>query len=107
MTILTKSLKEGKKVFGLITKIILLTLLALTTCTCGGQKLMLGNQTLGNQTDYSLYSGKLAKQTQEATECVTLKTDDQDFVLWHHAESVNLATISTDSRLWNFIQNRS
>ena len=43
---------------------------------------MLGNQTLENQTDYSIYSGKLAKQTADATVCATLRTDDLDFLSW-------------------------
>ena len=54
MTILTQSLKGVKKVFGLLIKTSLLILLVLTTCTCSGPRLMLGSQTLGNQTDYSI-----------------------------------------------------
>ena len=75
--------KDVKKVFGFITKVKLLTLLVLITCTCSGVKLMLGNQTLENQIDYSLYSGKLAKQIQDATECATSKTVVLDSLLWH------------------------
>jgi len=73
------SSKKEKKVSGTSTKVFLLILLALTICTCNGARLMLGSQTLEKQIDYSIYSGKLAKQTQGATECVTLKTEDLDF----------------------------
>jgi hypothetical protein len=51
--------KEMKGI-GFIIKFLLI-LLALITCTCSGPRLMLGSQTLGKQTDYSSYSGKLAK----------------------------------------------
>ena len=85
MTILIQNLKGVKKVFGFTIKTSLLILLALTTCTCSGPKLMLGQQTLGNQTDYSLYSGKLVKQMYGVTECVILKTDGQVSLSWHQA----------------------
>ena len=85
MTILTKSLKGVRKVFGLLTKTSLLILLALTTCTCSGPKLMLGSQTLGNQTDYSISSGKLVKRMYGVTECVILRTDGQVSLSWHQA----------------------
>ena len=98
MIILIKNLLGVKKVFGLLIKTFLLILLVLTTCTCSGPRLMLGNQTLGNQTDYSLYFGKHAKQMPDLMECVILKTVGQDFHLCPQLKSVNLATISTDSR---------
>ena len=85
MTILTQSLKGVKKVFGLLTKTSLLILLVLTTCTCSGPRLMLGSQTFGNQTDYSIYSGKLVRQTNGVTECVILKTDGQVSLSWPQA----------------------
>ena len=85
MTILIQNLKDVKKVFGFITKTSLLILLALTTCTCSGPKLMLGRQTLENQTDYFLSSGKLVKQMYGVTECVILKTDGQVSLSWHQA----------------------
>jgi hypothetical protein len=44
-----------------------------------------GKQTLGNQTDYSTYSGKLVKQMYGVTECVILKTDGQVSLSWHQA----------------------
>ena len=91
------SLKKEKKVFGIITKAFLLILLVLTTCTCNGQRLMLGNQTLEKQIDYSIYSGKLVKQIQDATECAILKIDVQGF-LYGIRETVNHATISSDAR---------
>ena len=72
------SSSAGKKAFGSIIRMWLLTLLVLTICTCSGPRLMLGNQTLGKQTDYSLYSGKLVKQTSVVTECATLRIDDLD-----------------------------
>ena len=83
MTISTKSLKEGKKVFGSIIRVFLLILLVLTTCTCSGPRLMLGSQTLGSQIDYSTYSGKLVKRINGVTECVILKTDGQVSLSWH------------------------
>ncbi len=70
-----------KKAIGSIIKAWLLTLLALTLCTCSGARLTLGSQTLGKQTDYSLYSGKLVKQTHDVMECAILKTVVQDFHL--------------------------
>ena len=69
-------------VSGFITRVILLILLGLIRCTCSGPKLMLGTQTLGKQTDYSIYSGKLAKQTEGVMECAILKTVDRDLALW-------------------------
>ena len=73
-----KNLQGAKKVFGLLTKASLLILLVLTTCTCSGVKLMSGNQTLGNQIDYSTFSGKLAKPTNGLTVCVILRTVEAD-----------------------------
>ena len=86
MTILIQNLKGVKKVFGFITKTSLLILLVLTTCTCSGPKLMLGQQTLGSQTDYSLYSGKLVNQMFVVTECAILRTDGQGFLSWPQAK---------------------
>ena len=83
MHTLTQSLLKEMKGIGLKAKGFLLMLLALTICTCSGPRLMLGDQILGKQTDYSLFTGKLAKQIKDATECVILKTDVQDFHLWH------------------------
>ena len=83
MTILTKSLKEGKKAFGLITKIILLTLLVLITCSCSGLKLTLAPQIIENQIEFSLYSGKPVKQIKDVMECAILKTDALVSPLWH------------------------
>ena len=80
ITSIVNLIKENKG-FGSIIRVWLLTLLALIICTCSGAKLTLGNQTLGNQTDYSLYSGRLVKQTHDLTECVILKTDVPDFLL--------------------------
>ena len=77
------SLIKEKKVFGFLIRTILLILLVLTTCTCSGPRLMLGNQTLGNQTDYSLYSGKLARPILDPMGCATLRTVDLDFLSCH------------------------
>ena len=44
---------------------------------------MLGNQTIGKQIDYSLYSGKLVRQTKDVTECATSKIDGLDLALCH------------------------
>ena len=86
MITLITNLKDVKKVFGSITKVFLPILLVLTTCISNGQRLMLGEQILGKQIDYSSYSGKLAKQIQDRMECVILKTDDQDSLLWRQAK---------------------
>ena len=75
------NLNAEKKAIGSIIKVWLLTLLALTLCTCSGPKLMLGSQTLGKQTDYSSFSGRLAKPTPGLMECVILKTVDQGSLL--------------------------
>jgi len=83
MITLIKNLLVEKKVFGFITKAILLTLLALIICTCSGPKLMLGNQTLGSQIDYSSFSGKLVRQIQDPMGCVTLRTGVPGFLSWH------------------------
>ena len=90
MSILTKSSSVVMKVTGSITKVLLLILLVLTICTCSGVRLMLGQQTLGSQTDYSLYSGKLAKQTQDAMVCATSKTDGLALASWHQGKLLTL-----------------
>ena len=77
-----KSLLVEKKVFGFIIKASLLISLALIICTCSGPKLMLGNQTLGSQIDYSLFSGKLVKQIHDPMGCVTLRTGVPGFLSW-------------------------
>ena len=82
MIILTKNLGDVMRVFTSYRKTSLFILLVLTTCICSGQRLMLGSQIIGKQTEYSLYSGKLVKPMPDATECVTLKTDDQDSHSW-------------------------
>ena len=80
---LIKSLLVETKAFGFITKVILLTLVVLITCTCSGPRLMLGNQIIEKPIDYSLYSGKLARQINVVTGCAILKTDVLGFHLWH------------------------
>src|SRR6056300_1447643 len=78
-----KNLKGAMRVIGFIIKINLFILLALITCTCSGPRLMLGHQSLGKQIDYSLYSGKLAKQIPDVMECAISKTDALDLASWH------------------------
>ena len=90
MTILMKSLREGSKVFGSKTMVIAIILLVLTICSCSGPRLMLGQQTIGNQTDYSLSSGKLVKRMYGVTECAILRTDGQVSLSWHQARRLTL-----------------
>ena len=92
------NLPVGRKVFGFITKAFLLTLVVLITCTCSGLRLTSGHQTLENQIDYSLFSGKLVKQIHDPMGCVTLKIGGLGFSFMASGEVVNLATISSDSR---------
>ena len=82
--------KRRERVSGFITRVLLLMLLVLITCTSNGQRLMLDTLTLEKQIDYSLYSGKLAKQIQDRMACVTLKTDDLVFHLWPQVKSLTL-----------------
>ena len=58
-------------------------LLALTTCTCSGPRLMLGSQTFEKPIDYSLFIGKRVKQIQGVTECAISRIDVAVFRLWH------------------------
>ena len=83
MTTLIMNLPVGRKVFGFITRTLLLTLLVLTTCTCSGLRLTSGHQTFGSQIDYSSFSGKLVKQIYDPMECVTLRTGVLGFHSWH------------------------
>ena len=76
------SLPVGRKVFGFITKAFLLTLVVLITCTCSGLKLTSGHQTLENQIDYSLFSGKLVRQIHDPMGCVTLRIGGPGFLSW-------------------------
>ena len=83
MFILIKNLQNVKKVIGSITKTILLISLGLITCTCSGLKSTWVLQTIEKQTDYSSYSGKLAKQIQDPMECAISKIDGVAFHSWH------------------------
>ena len=56
-------------------KVLTLILLVATTCTFSGLRQTSVNRTLEKQTDSSLYSGKHARQTQEAMACATLRID--------------------------------
>ena len=82
MSILTKSLSVVMKVTGSITKVLLLILLALTTCTCSGVKLMSANPTFASQIDYSISFGRLARPMYVHMDCATLRIDDLGFHLW-------------------------
>jgi hypothetical protein len=82
-------LKENKG-FGFIIKASLLILLALITCTCSGVRLMWGSQSLGKPIDYSIFSGKLVKQTTGVMECAISKTDVQDFLSWRLGKRLTL-----------------
>jgi len=90
MNILIKSLLKEIMAIGSIIRAILLILLGLIICTCSGPKLMLGNQSLEKQIDYSLFSGKLAKQIQDVTECATSKIDGVAFHSWHREKQLIL-----------------
>ena len=83
MHILIKNLLNVTKGIGSIIKGFPLILLALTICTCSGPRLMLGDQTLGKQTDYSLFIGKRVKQIEGVMECAISRIDVQVFRLWH------------------------
>ena len=54
----------------------------LIICTCSGVKLTSGHQTLENQIDYSLFSGKLVRQIHDPMGCVTLRTGVPGFLSW-------------------------
>lgn len=82
MIILKKNFKGVKKVIGFLTKTSLLILLVLSTCTCNGPKLILGSQILESPIDYSIYSGRLAKQTKDVMVCHISRTDVQAFHSW-------------------------
>ena len=83
MHILIQNLPNAMKVIGSITKMFLLILLGLIICTCSGLKSTWVLQTSGKQTDYSFYSGKLAKQTFDVMECATSRIDGVGFHSWH------------------------
>ena len=73
-----KEFTRREEGYWFLNKGIALILLALIICTCSGPKLMLGSQTFEKQTDYSLYSGKLARQTQDVMGFATLRIDGLD-----------------------------
>ena len=83
MISLINNLLAETKAFGAIIKVWLLTLVVLILCTCSGPKLMLGSQTIGKQTDYSLSFGKLARQIHDTMGCATLRTGDQGCISLH------------------------
>jgi hypothetical protein len=79
--ILTMNLLDEKKDFGFIIMVLLLTLLALITCTCSGQRSTSELQTIESQIGCSSYFGKRVKQMTDVTECAILKIDDLDSLL--------------------------
>ena len=88
MYTLIKNLQGVKKGIGFVTKVMTLILLALIICTCSGPRLMLGDQNLGKQIDYSLFSGRHVRQIQDATEFVTSKIDGLDLALCHRLKQL-------------------
>ena len=78
MNTLIKNLLNVKKDFGFVTRAVMFILLALIICTCSGPRLMLGSQTLEKRTDYSLYSGRHARQIRDATEFAISRIDGLD-----------------------------
>ena len=82
MTILMKNLKDVKKVFVSITTVFLLILLVLIICTCSGQKLMLGTQSLEKPTEFSLSSGRHVSWIPGHMDCAISRIGDPDFHLW-------------------------
>src|SRR6056300_89872 len=78
MIILMRNLLKEKKDIGSVIKVLILILLALTTITCSGPRLMLGTQTFEKQTDYSSYSGKHARQIKDVMGFATLRIDGLD-----------------------------
>ena len=96
MNISMKNLNVEKKVLVSSITAILYILLVLITCTCSGQKSTLEPLIIEKQIDSSLYSGKRVKLIADATECATLKIDDQDFHLWRQANwSIKLQYLPT------------
>ncbi len=85
MTKSIMNLLKERRVFGFTIKMLLLTLLVLSICTCSGVKLMSVNQTFASQTDYSIYSGRLVRPMPAVMDCATLRIDDLDSHLWHQA----------------------
>ena len=69
-------------------------------------RLMSGNRTFGNQTDYSIYSGRLVNLTiRSYGMCYLKNTEDPAFRLCPQlGRSVNQATISTDATIWYTLQ---
>ena len=76
------SSSAGKKAFGSIIRMWLLTLLVLIICTCSGVKSTSASQTFVNQTDYFTYSGKLVRPITDPMVCATLRTGVLGFHLW-------------------------
>ena len=75
---------------GITTRVSLLILLVLITCTSNGQRLMSDTLTLEKPIDYSLFFGKRVKRMTEVMECAISKTDAQAFLLWHRAKQSTL-----------------
>ncbi len=82
------SSSAGKKAFGSIIRMWLLTLLVLIICTCSGVKSTSVNQTFANQTDYFTYSGRLVRPITDPMVCATLRTGVLGFHLWPQANAL-------------------
>ena len=54
-----------------------------TMYTSTGLRLTLGHQTLGRQIEFFTISGRPVRLIQDATGCVILRIDGQDFRSWH------------------------
>ena len=83
MTILMKNLKDVKKGSGFITKVFLVILLVLITCTCSGLKLMSDTQSFANPIEFSSFSGRPVSWMSAHMDCAILRIDDPVFLSWH------------------------
>jgi len=90
LTILKESLQKEKMASGIITKVFLLILLVLITCTSNGQRLTSDTLTLEKPIDYSLFFGRHVKRMKEVTACAISKTDAQAFLLWRRGKQLTL-----------------
>ena len=84
INILMLSLIAGLMGIGSCATVSRVTLRGHTICTSTGQKLTLVHPSLDKQTEYSIISGKLARQITDATACATSRTDGLGLASWHH-----------------------
>ena len=83
MNILKVSLIIVLMVTGSCATMSLVTLQDRTIYTSTGRKLMLDHLILDRQTEYSITFGRLARQIEDLTECVTSRTEGLGLALWH------------------------